>query len=717
MARRSLRIQEKKGVSSESQTQDAGVIQDSDSIVDRKRAREDEEDQEYDEDPDDGEEVAPKRKKKKTKKVSSKSDVSLHSQDKQSSGSSTKRQRMPEQFRKVRGRLGLLEKLAKEVPLDVILEIFCYLEPGDLLRLARTSKDLRDILMSKSSESIWRIARETLNDLPPRPDDLNEPQYAHLLFEPYCHICRHSGRCETVLWNFRMRACKKCALDTFPSSWDQQYINAQPFAYRDTDVLPIESIKRTSHRNQRVGNREIANRYKAEYEALSTEEDRNAWIDRKRKERRVINEHARLCEQWHRARLNDRADVLSDVRRERKEAILNRLEEIGWRDEAEKIMSGPSYYDTFSDHKLVKQSKKLTEHGWRSIKDEIVEFLSDRKADRVTAERNRILSARLASIQKAFSNIRSESDLREPFPSLGDIFVNKIFDALIRDTPQNEDLNEDFFHLKLLEHLPGIIDEWRPGKIQELVEVMQRSRPTATANDLYLATTIFECTGCYQRSLLRYPQMFYHGCCMENRNPGFAPGLYFWHEGPWSSTRIFFSDARSEIAKTVIEACSLNPATATFEDMYDANPLAECQTCAVDPQSWEGGRLFMRWPLQLTHNLNHTLTMNRFDEQETRKIVACEPSYRSDADSICCAHCHKTHSTMAIVTHFKDQHSDVINLTDYEDSLKFRALRQHWYWNPRLSLRQLGDSFRFKEIFPLPTPSVTFNDLLSSSSH
>ncbi|KAJ3805165.1 hypothetical protein F5876DRAFT_82097 [Lentinula aff. lateritia] len=713
MARRSLRIQEKKCASDESQTQDVGVVRSSDSILDRKRAREDQEDQEYEEDPDDGEEAVPKRKKKKSKKAaSSKLKVALPGQDQQSSGSSTKRQRMPEQFRKVRGRLGLLEKLAKDVPLDVILEIFCYLEPGDLLRLARTSRDLRDILMSKSSESIWRISRETMKDLPPLPDDLNEPQYAHLLFEPYCHICRHSGRCETVLWNFRMRACKKCALDTFPSYWDQQYTNAQPWAYRDTDVLPTELIRRTSHRSQKVGNFEIANQHKAEYEALPTEEDCNAWIARKRKERRVINEHARLCEQWHRARLNDRADVLSDVRRERKEEILNRLEEIGWRDEAEKIMNGPSYFDTFSDHKLVKQSKKLTEHGWRSIKDELVQFLSDRQADRVAAERNRILSARLASIQKAFNIIRSESDLREPFPSLGDIFVNKIFDALIRETPENEDLNEEFFHLKLLEHLPGMIDEWKPAKVQELVEVMQKSRPTATANDLYLATTIFECTGCYQRSLLHYPQMFYHGCCMENRNPGFARGLYFWHEGPWSSTRIVFSDARSEIAKTVIEACSLDPATATFEDMCDANPLAECQTCKVDSQSWEGGRLFMRWPLQLTHNLNHTLTMNSFNEQETRKIVACEPSYRSDADSICCAHCHKTHPIMAIVTHLKDQHSDVINLTDYEDSLKSQALRQHWYWNPRLPLRHIGDSFRFKEIPPPSTPSMTSNDLL-----
>lgn len=127
MARRSLRIQEKKIVSDESQTHDVGLVQGSDSILDRKRAREDQEDQEYEEDPDDGEEAVPKRKKKKSKKAaSSKSNVALSGQDKQSSGSSTKRQRMPEQFRKVRGRLGLLEKLAKEVPLDVILEVINY---------------------------------------------------------------------------------------------------------------------------------------------------------------------------------------------------------------------------------------------------------------------------------------------------------------------------------------------------------------------------------------------------------------------------------------------------------------------------------------------------------------------------------------------------------------------------------------------------------------
>ena len=68
------------------------------------------------------------------------------------------------------------------------MQIFYYLAPGDLLRLARTSNDLRGILMSKSSEIIWRAARRNVEDLPPLPLDLNEPQYAHLLFESYCHV-------------------------------------------------------------------------------------------------------------------------------------------------------------------------------------------------------------------------------------------------------------------------------------------------------------------------------------------------------------------------------------------------------------------------------------------------------------------------------------------------------------------------------------------------
>ncbi|KAF9071194.1 hypothetical protein BDP27DRAFT_1219468, partial [Rhodocollybia butyracea] len=92
--------------------------------------------------------------------------------------------------------------------------ILSCLDPGDLLRLARTSRDLRGILMSKTSGIIWRMARKSVEGLPPRPHDLNEPQYAHLLYESYCHVCECGGRCDDVYWSFRIRCCEECALKT-----------------------------------------------------------------------------------------------------------------------------------------------------------------------------------------------------------------------------------------------------------------------------------------------------------------------------------------------------------------------------------------------------------------------------------------------------------------------------------------------------------------------
>ncbi|KAE9389345.1 hypothetical protein BT96DRAFT_835073, partial [Gymnopus androsaceus JB14] len=55
--------------------------------------------------------------------------------------------------------------------------------------LTCTSKDLQNILMTKSSEIIWYTAQSNVEGLPPLPDDLSEPHYAHLLFfDLYCHV-------------------------------------------------------------------------------------------------------------------------------------------------------------------------------------------------------------------------------------------------------------------------------------------------------------------------------------------------------------------------------------------------------------------------------------------------------------------------------------------------------------------------------------------------
>ncbi|KAH7868345.1 uncharacterized protein C8R40DRAFT_995706, partial [Lentinula edodes] len=84
---------------------------------------------------------------------------------------------------------GLLGRLMKDVPLEICYEIFSYCGPEDLLHLSRTCKDLRSILLRKSLERLWRTTRESADSgLPPLPQDLNEPQFARLLFDKNCHV-------------------------------------------------------------------------------------------------------------------------------------------------------------------------------------------------------------------------------------------------------------------------------------------------------------------------------------------------------------------------------------------------------------------------------------------------------------------------------------------------------------------------------------------------
>jgi hypothetical protein len=95
-------------------------------------------------------------------------------------------------------------KLLPEMPLDILFEvcsftqlicvpltttqIFCHLDPLDVLRLAWTSKSVRQILMRRSARPIWRSALGSLPNLPDCPPDMSEPQWVFLAFVPQCHV-------------------------------------------------------------------------------------------------------------------------------------------------------------------------------------------------------------------------------------------------------------------------------------------------------------------------------------------------------------------------------------------------------------------------------------------------------------------------------------------------------------------------------------------------
>lgn len=99
-------------------------------------------------------------------------------------------------------------KLARmmEMPVDiftevrphvVVLEVFLilcalqiakHLTPHDLLRLARSTKRLREVLMSKQAKPIWNAAEKAAG-LPDCPCDMSSPQLASFLYDYHCMVC------------------------------------------------------------------------------------------------------------------------------------------------------------------------------------------------------------------------------------------------------------------------------------------------------------------------------------------------------------------------------------------------------------------------------------------------------------------------------------------------------------------------------------------------
>ena len=67
-------------------------------------------------------------------------------------------------------------------------KIFSHLQPLDILRLARTNKSFRDLLMNRDSTHIWKAARKNVPDLPEPFPGMSEPAFTKLCFESQCFV-------------------------------------------------------------------------------------------------------------------------------------------------------------------------------------------------------------------------------------------------------------------------------------------------------------------------------------------------------------------------------------------------------------------------------------------------------------------------------------------------------------------------------------------------
>ncbi|KAF8968302.1 hypothetical protein BDZ97DRAFT_1696676 [Flammula alnicola] len=581
--------------------------------------------------------------------------------------------------KKIRGRRGKLEDLV-EMPLDVLFEIFARLKPIDLLNLARTSKDLRAMLMSRSSSSIWKEARtHVIPALPECPEDLSEPEYANFLFGKNCHHCARKVSTTHIGWDARTRICSRCMDDhCVPLK------NFRPSGYPEIlkTFIPGISVIKKSGRYNRFVFFKFDDLWRKQYQSMDTTTAKNKWLEEKVKERKAIKEHAVACEAWFKKVLEDLDLEKTRLIEDRRAIVVKRVKELGWGDELAKMTQ---YYDPRpqdSDTVTKVCQKDLTEQILLNLEPYLNQHMERVKRDRVYGERKDLLRKRLPILGVVRNNCVSTLPVNGVYPTANELLCNPAIRNIIDNTPLSANFTEDDLAQTVAQLFPDITRQLQQDIELQLLELLPKEYgpdPIVDPKTAFeLATTVFACASCNR--FLRHPRVLVHSCTMAYKCPPEIEDhkvlneLYTFHDRDrYRNHRgcISFDEKSAKLIGEVVEMCGFDGLTTTAKQMDDANPIFECVGCN-DPHQ---GRVMMTWAGVLNHShlvrdyaiSNETLAKSmelelvsekeanivreRMKEEQERRRARC-------ARELICAHCgHDKDDSVKLAQHVKNVHS------------------------------------------------------------
>ncbi|KIJ66489.1 hypothetical protein HYDPIDRAFT_129407 [Hydnomerulius pinastri MD-312] len=350
----------------------------------------------------------------------------------------------------VAGRLaGLME-----MPMDILFEIFGHLMPLDVLRLARTTKQFRRVLMHRSAISVWIAARRNVPDLPDCPPYMSEPKFANLAFDTHCHECL-SPHIRSVDWRIGRRICSKCAKECMVEDYS---------AFSGESVYKAVPSKYGKRGRPSYYSKDL-NEFQQKRASFTDPEARDKFVKERQGLVFEMEMHGALLEAWAANQAKGRSEQLDDLRRERKEAIVEKLTELGWGPEIEQI----PYRDDLSHHKLVKQPTRLTPRIWANIQSEMINYMQQMKAQRLERERKALVISRkriAVSILRAYkiAHLPLEQVMPEPmdfcaFPQVLEIL----------ELPTETAVTEDTF-TGVVEQMDDLVAQWRGRILGQLVQ-------------------------------------------------------------------------------------------------------------------------------------------------------------------------------------------------------------------------------------------------------
>ncbi|KAG9026587.1 hypothetical protein FRB95_008674 [Tulasnella sp. JGI-2019a] len=534
----------------------------------------------------------------------------------------------------------LMAEFLTTLPLDIVFYIFGQLEPLDLLRLARSTRTFRRYLMSKTSLSVWKLARANVRwGVPDCPSDQSEPQWANLIFTNDCMFCGQLGK--LVDWALRLRGCSWCI--------NRNLIDRAKAlrVFRDTesidDVLELlpHSTKNGSALSWFYVNQDIDNMVVTvkdwKDQVLTDTPEAMARYEAFKAERKVdvakILRNGEDCLAWSLDRSRLRSNDDTRIKAERVRVITERLLEAGHdHRDIEEILWEP----------LVDKAAEITDARWRTLSTRLTKLVTEARQTRLEEERHILIADRREVGIQAVTQYKKVHSLMDHSlaPPVGEVLLSPLFENVIQQDGDAQVTPQDFD--VAIAGLPNWIQDWKRSKMTELLRIvadgggppLPDTSSDANFGVLRLAKTFFRCRRLHTDNNIHTVDHIGRHICIKRQhyffNDSEAVGLNF--------ECLVYNANTSYIVEQLIALAGLNPDTATTVDMDELNARFYCQNCPG------GATLARSWRNCARHVDEHPpsefVGWTRLSVSDTAKIIFLENTDpKSPEGRIKCALC------------------------------------------------------------------------------
>ncbi|KAJ8520544.1 hypothetical protein ONZ45_g2664 [Pleurotus djamor] len=591
----------------------------------------------------------------------------------------------------------IFHELAKRNGGLLQLKIFRFLSPLDLLRLARTTKDLRSLLMKRSSLTLWKAVFDHVPDIPEKPEDMAEPAWANFLFTNNCFVCL-SPRASHVLSAHCLRYCKRCIEDkVYISHYGSFNATIQiqlsqflhpPSVYTTTHAYRLSSgtgklarihfsLSQNSLFFSRLGQNRFAKAYlKTAFDKFvedyklvhDNEEERSKFMKTNTEHLTTLRTREERCKNWFAKKQSDRSGELENIRAARYEDITRKLTELGWGLELEKM--DWSAEREMKQHPAVRPSKLLTDRTWPKIEGELVSLMEKFHTQRLKRERAQLVRERRRTFARVIKNYAATQPVNAIIPSAIDLYDLESFaplKQLIEESSDDHQIVSSTFD-EFLAEMPTLCKQWKEACASKLLQSFNLTAPRGMfmMDLLSLAKIAFRCTRC--SATLGSPHLFTHPCLRKPASTFFAEYESRLEADLQAARWLEVAPQRlnllhSSPASAIVKACGLDPDTATHEELNSTNPWLVGSTygCLHVMRSTRAlGKVPVkkanaeRYPWDLGDDLDEYSWTRVTDEALIETCSTAELHFykqRRFGSPVICAHCSEEVATDRLVPH------------------------------------------------------------------